>query len=176
MISRTGPFIIEEYHLRGTTEFIREIYPHPVLGRPFWSGSPSTWIRLSSQWIYLLSRSSSFISWYSGFRYLSAQFMIQFAIVFVERSRSYLANSLPDVPERRRHTILLCMLLFFCSQQSDIVSGFPLIMLRFVLPVAFCNGIFPAVFLRHKTLYICRLPNVKISRRLSYTYNTSLIW
>ena len=35
MISRTGPFIIEEYHLRGTTEFIREIYPHPVLGRPF---------------------------------------------------------------------------------------------------------------------------------------------
>ncbi len=49
------------------------------------------------------------------------------------------------------HTILLCMLLFFCSQQSDIVSGFPPIMLRFVLPVASCNGIFPAVFLRRKT-------------------------
>lgn len=70
------------------------------------------------------------------------------------------------------HTILLCMLLFFCSQQSDIVSGFPPIMLRFVLPVAFCNGIFPAAFLWRKTSYICRLPNVKMPRQLSYTYNT----
>ena len=35
MISRTGPFIIEEYHLRGATELIREVYPHPVLGRTF---------------------------------------------------------------------------------------------------------------------------------------------
>ena len=38
------------------------------------------------------------------------------------------------------HTILLCMLLFFCSQQSDIVSGFPLIMLRFVLPAFFMGS------------------------------------
>ena len=94
MISRTGPFIIEEYHLRGTTEFIREIYPHPVLGRPFL-------IRFSE---YLdpafvtmdISAFQKFLfhQLIQRFRYLSAQFMIQFAIVFVERSRSYLANSL----------------------------------------------------------------------------------
>ena len=34
------------------------------------------------------------------------------------------------------------------------------------------NGIFPAAFLWRKTSYICRLPNVKMPRQLSYTYNT----
>ena len=38
MISRPGPFVIEDHHLRGTTELISEIYPHPVLGRTFLPG------------------------------------------------------------------------------------------------------------------------------------------
>ena len=32
MVSRPGPLVIEERHLRGTAVFIRKIYPHPVLG------------------------------------------------------------------------------------------------------------------------------------------------
>ena len=46
MISRTGPFIIEEYHLREPLNSSVRYTHIQFWVVPFWSGSPSTWIRL----------------------------------------------------------------------------------------------------------------------------------